>query len=121
MARRDWSLARAKVEQEGRCRLADKWVILRGMPEDEGMQACDGRLEAAHTIGVSSDDTDTVQPYDIIPLCTYHHARYDARRISILHVLTLEEQAAAVQKLGLIRALRRLTSGTTEAVERPTE
>lgn len=104
--RRDWALARAKVDGEQRCRLA-------------GEGPCDGPLEAAHTVGVSTDDTPTVQPYDIVPLCKLHHARYDARRVSILHVMTLEEQAAAVQKLGLIRALRRLTSGSTEPVERP--
>lgn len=104
--KRDWTLARAKVESEGRCRLAS----------DGG---CGGKLEAAHTIGVSTDDTPVVQAYDVIPLCTYHHARYDARRVSILEVMTLEEQAAAVQKVGVMRALRRLTSGSTEPVERP--
>lgn len=112
--RRDWTLARAKVENEGRCRLAD--------PANVGYErsgACDGPLEAAHTVERRHDDGErTVQPCDVIPLCKLHHMRYDARRISILELLTHEEQAAAVDKLGIVRALRRLTSGTTEAVER---
>lgn len=103
--KRDWTLARAKVESEGRCRLADAH--------------CSGPLAAAHVTGRAHDAEATVQPCDIVPLCTEHHGAYDSRRVSILEVLTLEEQAAAVQKLGLIRALRRLTSGSTEPVERP--
>lgn len=102
--KRDMALARAKVEQEGRCRL--------------GPVGCDGPLEAAHVVERRYDDTPTVPPCDVIPLCSFHHARYDARRVSILAELTHEEQAAAVDKLGIIRALKRTTSGTTEAVER---
>lgn len=103
--RRDWSKARAKVEAEGRCRLQG--------PD------CDGPLEAAHVTERSRDDGPEVQPCDVWPACRFHHARYDARRISILEVLTHEEQAAAVDKLGIVRALRRLTSGQSEAVDRP--
>jgi hypothetical protein len=105
--RRDWSLARAKVENEGRCRVKDLH--------------CDGDLEAAHVVERSRDAERVVQPCDVVPLCTFHHARYDARRISILAELTYEEQAAAVDKLGIVRALRRLTSGQTEAVDRPVD
>jgi hypothetical protein len=102
--RRDWSFARQKVEQEGRCRLAHDFE-------------CGGPLAAAHVIERGRDDDMIVDPVDIIPLCTQHHALYDARRVSILHVLSLEEQAAAVCKLGIYRALRRVTSGTTRLVE----
>lgn len=103
--KRDWTRARAKVDREGVCRLRPAG-------------GCDGPLEAAHTIDKATDETPIVQPYDVVPLCKLHHARYDARRVSILEYLTLEEQGAAVQKIGLTRALRRLTSGQTEAVER---
>lgn len=99
-------MARAKVEQEGRCRLA-------------ALGRCSGPLAAAHVVGRGFDDTPVVQPCDIVPLCTAHHGAYDARRVSILEYLTLEEQAAAVQKLGLVRALKRLTSGQSEAIDRP--
>jgi hypothetical protein len=98
-------LARAKVEAEGRCRLAHS-------------PPCDGPLEAAHVVERRYDQTYTVPALNVIPLCTLHHARYDARRVGILEVLSYEEQAAAVAKLGITRALRRLTSGQTEAVER---
>lgn len=101
--RRDWSFARAKVEQEGRCRL-------------EG-SACIGPLAAAHVLDRGKDDDLVVDPVDILPLCTQHHQLYDARRISILHVLSPEEQAAAVRKVGIYRAVRRLTSGTTKLSE----
>jgi hypothetical protein len=99
------ALARAKVEAEGRCRL--------------GPQGCDGPLEAAHVVERRYDDVPTVPPSDVIPLCRHHHGRYDARRVSVLEILTLEEQAAAVDKLGIVRALRRTTSGTSDVVERP--
>lgn len=106
-------VARAKVEQEGRCRLA------RFTPGAHGEYGpCEGPLEAAHVVERRFDDAPTVPPEDVIPLCRFHHARYDARRLSILEFLTLDEQAAAVDKLGIVRALRRTTSGQTEAVER---
>lgn len=100
--------AREKVDSEGACRLATSW----------GALPCDGRLEAAHVVERRYDDEPSVPPVDVIPLCSFHHGRYDARRVSILAELTLEEQAAAVAKLGIIRALKRLTSGSTETVER---
>lgn len=104
--RRDFTFARAKVEAEGKCRLRD--------------QDCAGPLEAAHVVDRRFDADSIVDPASVIPLCTFHHARYDARRVSILEHLELDEQAAAVAKVGIIRALRRTTSGQTEPVERPT-
>lgn len=107
MKRRDWVHARAKVDAEGRCRL-------------HGGGVCLGALAAAHVVERSRDDGDVVQPEDVVALCAHHHALYDARRVSLLEHLTHEEQAAAVAKLGIVRALRRLTSGQTEAIDRPT-
>lgn len=115
--KRDWTLARAKVEAEGRCRLNAHLTPYYAERQTKDGK-CDGPIEAAHVVEKRYDDGPTVQPCDIIPLCSFHHARYDARRLSILELLTNEEQAAAVAKLGIIRALKRTTSGTTEAVER---
>lgn len=105
--RRDWTFARAKVEEEGRCRLAGS--------------GCIGPLAAAHTLDRGKDGDLVVDPVDVVPLCTQHHQLYDARRISILEVLTHEEQAAAVRKVGIYRAVRRLTSGTTQLSEGPAD
>lgn len=99
---RYWTGALEKVRREGRCRLC---------PEVYGLQF-------AHTVGRSHDhrveleDGTTalfVDPLDGIPLCPQCHQDYDHRRVSILEVLTLEEQAAAVAHLGIVRALHRLS------------
>lgn len=79
---------------------------------------CSGPLAAAHVVSRGYDAGAVVQPCDIVPLCTEHHGAYDSRRLSILEYLTLEEQAAAVAKLGVVRALKRLTSGQSQAVDR---
>jgi hypothetical protein len=107
------TLARAKCDLEGVCRV----MARGGKPAVVGL--CDGPLEAAHIVERRYDDAPTVPTPDIVPLCAYHHARYDARRLSILEYLDHDEQAAAVEKLGIMRALRRLTSGSTVPVERP--
>lgn len=88
--RRDWSKARAKVDQEGVCRVC-------GSPHN---------LEAAHVVprslggGQGEDAT--------IPLCRTCHRNYDAFRLDLIPYLTHEEQAEAVRVLGIERARRRL-------------
>lgn len=92
--RRDWKLARAKVDAEGECRVCN-----RG----------DG-LEAAHVIGRVHDPADgKVRPVDVIPLCGACHRNYDGRNLDLLPYLTHDEQAAAVGHLGIIGALRRIS------------
>lgn len=103
--RRDWTLARAKVESERCCRVC---------------QARE-RVQAAHTIGRTHDKakpkllltgvtaTLFVDPVDVVPLCERHHQAYDKRELDLLPFLTIEEQAAAVSHVGIISALRRLT------------
>jgi len=92
--KRDWRAARAKVDQEGRCRV------------------CGARngLQAAHTIGRKYDDrrTGVVDPRDIVPLCAHDHAAFDQRRLDLLPYLTLDEQARAVEHVGIERARNRL-------------
>lgn len=111
--KRDWSDATAKVQQEGRCRL-------------HALHECDGPLQAAHVIGRRYDKPAVpltvraavalappliVRAVDTVPLCRRHHHAYDARQLDILPYLTLQEQAAAVEHVGIVRALARTTSG----------
>ena len=100
--RRYWDGALEKIRREGRCRLC---------PEVYGLQA-------AHTIGRKHDERvrcedDTwaifVDPDDVVPLCVSCHYAYDHRKVSLLEVLTHEEQAAAVSHIGLVRAMDRLS------------
>lgn len=85
-----------KCEAEGRCRVCGSH----------------GDIQAAHTLGRVHDPLDgRVRAVDIVPLCTLDHLAYDARRLNILPHLSKAEQAAAVEHVGIDRALRRLTSG----------
>ena len=93
--RRDWKAARAKVEADNECRVCGPWGV-----------------EEAHTIGRKHDPANgKVRPVDVVGLCPEHHRLYDARKFNLLPYLTYEEQAAAVEHVGIVRALRRLTSG----------
>lgn len=86
--------ARQKVEDEGRCRICG---TNRG-------------LEAAHIIARSS--TKAARGYDdpdnIVPLCREHHQQFDLRQLDVLPVLSFEEQARAVELVGLERARKRV-------------
>lgn len=109
---RYWDGALEKVRREGRCRLC---------PEVYGLQA-------AHTLARKYDEAVEledgtwaifVDPDDVIPLCVKCHSDYDNRRVSIVEVCTLREQAAAVAHVGITRALHRL-SGQRRVVTEPT-
>lgn len=100
---RFWDGALEKVRREGRCRLCPEVY----------------ELQAAHTVARKYDEAAEledgtfaifVDPDDVIPLCAACHHAYDMRRVSILEVLTLREQAAAVAHLGIVRALHRLSA-----------
>jgi hypothetical protein len=91
-ARRDWREARAKVDREGTCRVCG---------------AVDN-LQAAHVIGRSHDPANgKVRPVDVVPLCGPCHMQYDGRSLSLLPYLTHDEQAAAVEHVGMVSAYRR--------------
>ena len=105
--RRDWSDARQKVQDEGRCRLCSATGI---------------KIDAAHVLGrrfdrprVEGSSTKVlyVHPDSIVPLCASTpdrvgcHYRYDAGEVSILAVLTRAEQVRAVQDAGGIELARR--------------
>jgi hypothetical protein len=105
--RRDWSDARRKIEDEGRCRLCSATGI---------------KIDAAHVLGrrydrprVEGSSTKVlyVHPDSVIPLCSSTpdrvgcHYRYDAGEVSILAVLTPDEQLRAVTDAGGIELARR--------------
>lgn len=92
MQRRDWLIARMKVEEERDCRVCDSRE----------------RVEAAHTIGRKHDGP-VVDPADIVPLCQRCHMAYDAHELDLLPYLSHAEQAAAVAHVGIVSATRRLT------------
>lgn len=97
-----WGDARAKVEREGRCRLC---------PEVAGLQFAH-TIARTHDQRVELEDGSIaiyVDPDDGVPLCRQCHYDYDMRRVSLLEVLTLNEQAAAVAHVGILRALHRLS------------
>jgi hypothetical protein len=96
--KRDWSDARAKVEQEGCCRICKR---------------SDCPLEAAHVLGREHDEPKVskatgeilkelyVHPARIVPLCGPFpegcHGDVDYHRVNLLHHLTIEEQVQVVR------------------------
>lgn len=94
--RRDWTEGRAKVDAEGACRLCGDA----------------GALDSAHVVPRSHNPTEAnMDARGIIPLCRSCHRAFDANEISVLEVLTVEEQAWAVLMAGgLVNAMQRTTS-----------
>lgn len=90
--RRDWTLARVKVDAEGgRCRICKSG--------DD--------VQAAHIIGRTHDryaadgETRLPEPWvvlttRIVPLCQTHHRAFDAHLLDLLGHLTPQEEAQAV-------------------------
>lgn len=126
--RRDWS--DAEYKRASGCRVG----------YSEGYESCDGPVELAHSVGrrwdeprewvlvYESDDSRMerrasfelwVDPDAVVPLCRDHHRAYDAHRLDLLPYLTLEEQAYAASKLGLVRALKRVGGVETPSEEVP--
>jgi hypothetical protein len=100
--KRDWADARAKVEEEGCCRICKR---------------TDRKLEAAHVLGREHDEPKSpgsatlyVHPDRIFPACGPFpdgcHGDVDHRRISSLPYLTLDEQLQAVRDAGGIAQAR---------------
>ncbi|NCA17727.1 MAG: HNH endonuclease [Betaproteobacteria bacterium] len=103
--KRDWRAFRAKVESEhNRCRICGQ------SPAD-----------AAHIIARSQVSAGPGEdPRNCLPLCRRHHTAYDladpqtGRTIDLIPYLTNEEQAYAVELIGIERAYRRLVGGRGE-------
>lgn len=99
--KRDWDDARAKVEEEGCCRICKR---------------TDRKLEAAHVLGREHDEPKVsertgeilqelyVDPDRVFPACGPFpegcHGDAEHRRINVLPYLTLEEQIRAVKDAG---------------------
>lgn len=99
--RRDWADARAKVEEEGSCRIC---------------KTSDRKLEAAHVLGRQHDEPKVnkatgeilkelyVHPDRIVPLCGPFpegcHGDVDYNRVNLVHNLTIDEQVQAVKDAG---------------------
>lgn len=90
---RDWTAARAKVDREP-CRV------------------CLGPfVDAAHIIPRSRVKPGPGEdPKNIVPLCRVCHAAYDQGKLDLLPYLTREEQAYAVELVGLAEAYQRTTN-----------
>jgi hypothetical protein len=98
---RDWTDARAKVEEEGCCRICKR---------------TDRKLEAAHILGREHDEPKVskrngetlkelyVHPDRIVPLCGPFpegcHGDVDHNRVNLVHHLTIAEQVQAVKDAG---------------------
>jgi hypothetical protein len=98
---RDWADARAKVDDEGSCRICKR---------------TDRKLEAAHVLGREHDEPKVskhtgeilkklyVHPDRIVPLCGPFpegcHGDVDHNRVNLVHHLTIPEQVQAVKDAG---------------------
>lgn len=92
--KRDWGAARAKVDDEGCCRV------------------CGGtwNIEAAHIIPRSRITSGGEDARNIVPLDRMCHVAYDEGTLDLLPHLTLDEQAYAAELVGLAEAYQRITN-----------
>jgi len=91
--------AREKVEREGVCRVCG-----------DGPAA---KLEAAHLVPRSVSKSAFESPELVVPLCgrfgCFAHQRFDGHQLDLLPFVTYEEQAAMVERVGIMRAFKILT------------
>jgi hypothetical protein len=112
--KRDFSDARAKVEEEGVCRAC-------GIPDGSTLDDQRVWLETAHVIPRALSDEVLEGPRGgkvrhvprdaVVPLCAPDrcHAAFDSHRLDLLPVLTRAEELHAVRVVGLGEAYRRIT------------
>lgn len=104
--KREWKWAEVK-RHEGACRAG-------------ALGGCEGPLELAHTIGREYDPPldrprgwRWVPPQAVVPLCAGHHrtgpVAYDAGTLDLTPYLHRSEELYAVQHLGLVRAVLKLS------------
>lgn len=99
--KRSWKLPREKVDAEGCCR----WCGFT-----EGVQAAHIIPRSRVRPGAGED------PRNIVPLCLECHSLFDGLKLDVTSVLSLEEQAYAVELVGITEALRRLSGQRWEPV-----
>jgi 5-methylcytosine-specific restriction endonuclease McrA len=99
-AKRDWTLANAKVRDEGKC---------RNCPNTYGLQAA--HIIPRSRVGPPHGE----HPDNIIPLCNRCHADAHAGTLELLGLLTRDEATYAVHLVGLGEAYTRLTTSRKDA------
>lgn len=92
--KRDWSAARAKCDEEGRCRACGD---TRG-------------LQAAHVVPRSRVTIGGEDARNIVPLCVVCHSAQHSGRLELLPLLHRDEEAYIVELVGLGEAFRRVTA-----------
>jgi hypothetical protein len=114
--KRIWDDARAKVEEEGKCRVC-------GIYDDATIDGTRVHIEAAHTIGREHDavmvgprggEVIHVHPDSVIPLCSDDHRALHERRLDLLPYMTLEEQIEATRAAGGIYSAYERLSGNAD-------
>lgn len=94
---RDWKAAWAKVVDEGTCRVCDRRAT-----------------DPAHIIPRSRVSASASGPGEdarnIVPLCRLCHTAFDEGTLDLLPYLRRDEQAYAVELVGLFEAYRRTTN-----------
>lgn len=91
---RVWTAMRAKCDLEGRCR-----------------SCAQPGPEAAHIIPRARVNAGPAEDArNCIPLCRRCHIAYDTGQLDVLPLLTRDEQAYAVELVGLAEAYRRTTN-----------
>lgn len=92
---RDWTAAREKVDDEGHCRVCGRSIV----------------LDPAHIIPRSRVSAGPGEdPRNIVPLDRTCHTAYDEGTLDLLPHLTRDEQAYAVELVGLAEAYQRTTN-----------
>lgn len=82
--------------------------------------------EAGHLEQLMAEGYDRiVDAVDVVPLCLRDdggcHRLYDSRKLDLLPFLSYAEQAAAVKKVGIIAATKRICSASSVLIQVSTE
>jgi hypothetical protein len=78
-----------------------------------GDASCGGRIDPTHVIDRSITTVGQDDPRAVVPCCRRHHDLYDEGDLSLLEFLEpqfREELAFAVERVGLLTTLRRVTN-----------
>lgn len=100
MMARHWSAAHEKVKAEAICRVCSLGAGSMTIPVDPAHIIPRSRVKP----GPGED------PRNICPLCRDCHRAFDEGKLDLLPYLTRDEQAYAVELVGLYEAYRRTTN-----------
>jgi len=93
--RRNWTEARAKVHEEGRCRACHT---------THGLQAAHVVPRSRVNAGLGAE-----HPLNIVPLCAHCHALQHDGKLELLPLLSFREQGYVAGLVGIEEARRRTT------------